>query len=771
VVVQEIDGTLNSYPFTAVGGQSAYFQPPEPHWNEAHNAISNFLWVGDAIMINDVIYVHLIEVDKINEKGDVDNTGKSFLGKFSYPGLNYLGMEPRPDFCTPYETYFADGDMLYAYKTEILNSGLVRHTHVARTGLDNLHGEEPWEYWNGNSWIANSNQSARVINNLGADGVIKLGEGNYAHVSMLAFDRDIQISFAPAPQGPWTTRQSVFTLPNDSNCWFYMPNFHSILPNGNYSVSCSANYTYPLFFAWESFIDKYWYRPRYVQVDLLGLSPYSRRDCAGVSFGEAYPDECGECVGGTTGLLPCLAGVARLYSGCNFTGKGVGLNVGDYLLSDLEALGFTDNDLSSVELQEGYTVELFDNDRFGGETKVIDASSACLDAESFNDKTASLIVRRTGISNLSGVYAIQNKQTGLYMNIENQSASGRALLEQAKYTGSDAQKFELSYAGNGYYKIAGVADNLTLSTVNLCRKPKTNIELWDGREITITNGEGRISAQYAGSAGEEVERLIDNKNSTKYRTPNKQAWVQFYTATPQTVIKYGITSANDVSARDPKNWSLYGSSDGENWVILDTRSDIAFSSRLEEKLFSITNETACSYYRLDMECNKGGTLQLAEWKLFAATNPGEEFDFRKFIIQDAGDGYVRFINKHSDMILEIFDDGLSSEGARVWQITDLRQPGALWKLVDTSLSIQAIGEQETATRIVVYPNPVKESLNMDLPAEWTDSRFVIHNVNGCAVQSGFVTSHAIPVAPLASGYYIIKIYRENGLRIASFIKQ
>ncbi|MDR1120156.1 MAG: T9SS type A sorting domain-containing protein, partial [Dysgonamonadaceae bacterium] len=159
------------------------------------------------------------------------------------------------------------------------------------------------------------------------------------------------------------------------------------------------------------------------------------------------------------------------------------------------------------------------------------------------------------------------------------------------------------------------------------------------------------------------------------------------------------------------------------------------------------------------------------WKLFTATSPGEEFDSQKFIVQDAGDGYVRFINKHSDMILEIFDDGLSTEGAKVWQITDVRQDGALWRLIDTSLSIQAAGEEETGSRIIVYPNPVKESLNMDLPAEWTNSRFVIHNVSGRAVQSGLVTPHAIPVARLAPGYYILKVYKENGVRIASFIKQ
>jgi hypothetical protein len=769
VVVQDADGTLHSRSFTSTGGQSAFFQPPEPKWNAAHNSISNFLWVGDAIMVDNTVQVHLIEVDS---EGGGTATGKSYLGRFSYPELAYLGMERRADFCSPYETYFAEDSTVFLYETVTAGGGWERYTRVAKTELDNLKGEEPWEYWDGNEWVADRNRSAR-INDMGADGVIQLGEGNYAHVSMPVMGREVQVSFAPKPQGPWTTRQTVYTLPNDSACWFYMPNFHSRLPNGNYSISCSANYQYALFFAWESFIDKYWYRPRYIHADLLGLSPYSRMDCAGVLFGEAYRDACGECVGGTTGREACVTGIAKLYSECNFTGNVVGLDVGDYSSADLEGLGFSGNDLSSIELQDGYTAELFDSDLFGGDAKTINASSGCLDAEAFDNKTASLIVRRTGITGLSGVYAIRNKQTGLYMSIEDRSVSNGALLEQAKYTGSDAQKFELNYIGAGYYRITGVASRFILNTVGLSRKPKAYVEQWDGREISITGNEGVISAQYGGLPGDGVENLTDNQNTTSYRTPNRRAWVQFCSVTPQVVRRYSITSSNDQSVRDPKNWALYGSADGEDWVKLDTLSDNAFASRMEEQSFAITNETPYSYYRLNMECRLGGTLQLAEWKLFTGTDPDEGYAAGQFIIQDVGDDCVRIINKHSDMVLEVFDDGLSTEGAKIWQMTDIRQPAALWQLVDpdAALAIDPVGTQAAGPPILIYPNPVKQTLHMDLPAECTGSRFVIYNISGMAVLSGTIDGRAMQVGHLTPGYYILKIYKANDVGVTRFIKQ
>jgi fibronectin type 3 domain-containing protein len=38
------------------------------------------------------------------------------------------------------------------------------------------------------------------------------------------------------------------------------------------------------------------------------------------------------------------------------------------------------------------------------------------------------------------------------------------------------------------------------------------------------------------------------------------------------VVRYNLTSANDESGRDPKDWQLLASNDGNNWTTLDTRS-------------------------------------------------------------------------------------------------------------------------------------------------------------------------------------------------------
>lgn len=70
-------------------------------------------------------------------------------------------------------------------------------------------------------------------------------------------------------------------------------------------------------------------------------------------------------------------------------------------------------------------------------------------------------------------------------------------------------------------------------------------------------------------------------------------------AAPAVVSRYTITSANDVPARDPRQWTLSGSSDGTTWVLLDNVSRPgAFESRLQTKSFSFANSASYNRYRL-----------------------------------------------------------------------------------------------------------------------------------------------------------------------------
>nr|WP_315221778.1 hypothetical protein [uncultured Flavobacterium sp.] len=81
-------------------------------------------------------------------------------------------------------------------------------------------------------------------------------------------------------------------------------------------------------------------------------------------------------------------GVVTVFQNCNYTGYAVALPVGNYTLAQLKSYGVVNDDLSSVRLESGYKITLYQNDNFGGETIIITGNNSCLGT--FNDKASSV---------------------------------------------------------------------------------------------------------------------------------------------------------------------------------------------------------------------------------------------------------------------------------------------------------------------------------------------------------------------------------------------
>jgi hypothetical protein len=95
-------------------------------------------------------------------------------------------------------------------------------------------------------------------------------------------------------------------------------------------------------------------------------------------------------IGGFSGLT--ATGAAIAYKDCNYAGYAVGLNPGTYTLSQLNARGILNDDISSIKITSGYKVTLYKNDNFTGSTLVLTADDNCLVDNSWNDSTSSLKV-------------------------------------------------------------------------------------------------------------------------------------------------------------------------------------------------------------------------------------------------------------------------------------------------------------------------------------------------------------------------------------------
>jgi hypothetical protein len=123
------------------------------------------------------------------------------------------------------------------------------------------------------------------------------------------------------------------------------------------------------------------------------------------------------------------------------------------------------------------------------------------------------------------------------------------------------------------------------------------------------------SSEYT-AGGEVKENLIDGDVNSKWLAMTNTGWVAFKLSQPVAVVRYALTSANDLPNRDPQGWQLQGSPDGSAWTTVDTRSGESFSARYTTNDYTFTNTQAYLWYRLNITANHGDAdIQLAELQL------------------------------------------------------------------------------------------------------------------------------------------------------------
>ena len=88
---------------------------------------------------------------------------------------------------------------------------------------------------------------------------------------------------------------------------------------------------------------------------------------------------------------PASSGNAEVYQHCQFTGWSVSLPPGEYPLSALS--DFTDNDMSSIQLPDGWSATLYDGVDLTGDSMTANLTDACLVDDGFNDRVSSIIIR------------------------------------------------------------------------------------------------------------------------------------------------------------------------------------------------------------------------------------------------------------------------------------------------------------------------------------------------------------------------------------------
>jgi len=135
---------------------------------------------------------------------------------------------------------------------------------------------------------------------------------------------------------------------------------------------------------------------------------------------------------------------------------------------------------------------------------------------------------------------------------------------------------------------------------------------------TIKNVTAEFSTKWSYGGGEGIANLKDGttnkmciagmKDENGYISDSNPVKITFEMTDPIAVGSYSLTTANDIPDRDPSSWTLCGSTDGLNWVTLDTISDFALSTeRFMTRNFDIENDEAYKYYQFNFTKARSAT--------------------------------------------------------------------------------------------------------------------------------------------------------------------
>lgn len=149
----------------------------------------------------------------------------------------------------------------------------------------------------------------------------------------------------------------------------------------------------------------------------------------------------------------------------------------------------------------------------------------------------------------------------------------------------------------------------------------------------ITERVVEATASAENPPNETAERVVDGNISTKWLAFQPTGWVQVRLDAPVAVVHYALTAANDAPDRDPRDWTLQGSADGQTWTTLDTRTGQSFTERFQTREYRFDNGSAYLHYRLTVTAVvAGGLTQLAELQLSDGdTTPPPVTDMRTVV--------------------------------------------------------------------------------------------------------------------------------------------
>ncbi|WP_133581380.1 GH92 family glycosyl hydrolase [Aureibacillus halotolerans] len=116
--------------------------------------------------------------------------------------------------------------------------------------------------------------------------------------------------------------------------------------------------------------------------------------------------------------------------------------------------------------------------------------------------------------------------------------------------------------------------------------------------------------------GADAQALTDDTSTTVSTFNGTTATLEWTFRNEQPTVEMYTITTGPREEEDPKSWIVEGSSDGENWDVIEERNNVTFAWRRFTKPFLLPQAATYSHYRLRVTENNGGeqtSMAQVEW--------------------------------------------------------------------------------------------------------------------------------------------------------------
>ena len=536
------------------------------------------------------------------------------------------------------------------------------------------------------------------------------------------------------------------TNPGQQN-WYDASKYYQVNPTNHYS--------------------KFWHLPE-INIDNLAYG-FAYDDVAdqSPSLHSPQPTKVIATFGGYYGLttpsVPATTDVITVYKDCNYTGFSGGLTIGDYNLARLNSLGVLNDDISSLKITQGYQAILYQDDNFGGASTVINSDNSCLNT-TWNDKVSSIRVIANGTTTLGNqTFFLQNRNSGLYMDVWNSSMSNGAGINQGALNSGNNQKFTFTHLGDGMYKIIANHSGMSMDINNFNKANGARVEQYpynattNQQFILVSTGDGyyKIVARHSGrivevagasTASGAIVQQWDNNNQTCGQ------WKLVPATSSQTSV---LIQAEDYSAMSGiQVEATTDTGGGSNVGYTETGDWLAYNS--------INFPTTGSYlieYRVASAVTGG--------RLSSDLNAGAVVLGNVDIPNTGGWQNWQTVSQTVNVNAGTYNFGIyiQNTGMNINWIKITKVAGGTARMA----SVETI-EEPAETVLNVYPSPVESTLYVTADLSGGSVK-IVDSQTGSTVASQKINNNSFDVSHLRKGIYFIVFEKGGKQTIKRFIKK